>query len=152
MGHGRPSLYTSALGDAICEHIAGGKSLSSYCAQDGAPGYETVMRWLREDRKERPEDEGEEGFRVKYTRAREDQADRHADHILDLSERMERARKDKLVDEVAPLVAAAHERKWLAGKMKPKVYGDAQRVEHSGDGGGALRIIFERPPPEGDGG
>lgn len=133
MGHGRPSIYTTELADAICEHIANGRSLASFCAKDDAPGYETVMRWLREDRRVDPEDEGEEGFRAKYARAREEQADRHADHILDLSERMERARKDKLVDEVAPLVAAAHERKWLAGKMKPRVYGDRQQVEHSGD-------------------
>lgn len=134
MATGRPSKYTAALGDQICEWIASGRSLLSWVkSSNDHPAYETVRRWLRDDRKENPEDEGEEGFRAKHARAREDQADLHADHILELSERMERAIKTRDRDEIAPLTAAAHERKWLASKMRPKVYGDKQQVEHSGD-------------------
>lgn len=139
---GRPSDYSLDLADRICEHLAGGRSLLSFCQQDGTPGYETVRRWLREDRKVNPDDPAEEGFRVKYARAREEQADRHADRVLELAERMEVARKGRDYDEVAPLVAACHERKWLASKMRPKVYGDKQAVEHTGEGGGPLTIEF----------
>ena len=37
MPAGRPTIYTEELAGEICTHIAGGKSLRSFCAQEGKP-------------------------------------------------------------------------------------------------------------------
>jgi len=123
----RPSTYTPELADLICEQIADGKSLRSICAAEGMPGKSTVFRWLAEN----------EAFRDQYARAREAQADALADDILDIADYSAR---DTYTDEngnertntevVARSRLRVDARKWIAAKLKPKVYGD--RTELTG--------------------
>src|SRR5277367_587457 len=71
---GRPSLFTTELGDEICNRIADGESLRAICAEVEMPDKATVFRWLSA--------EGNKDFRNQYIRAREAQADSLVDDIL----------------------------------------------------------------------
>lgn len=110
---GRASEYTEAEADSICVQIAMGKSLVNICKESGRD-YSTVMKWL----KDQPE------FAKNYTAARESQADYHADEIIDIADDSLLTPDDRRVRIDA--------RKWKAGKMKPKVYGEKIQQEHSG--------------------
>src|SRR5690606_31939423 len=43
---GRPTLYTKEIADEILTWLSDGKSLRSYCQQEGKPDKATVIRWL----------------------------------------------------------------------------------------------------------
>lgn len=93
-----------------------GKSLRKICAADDMPGLSTVMEWLQKF----PD------FAEQYTRARELQADTHADEIVDIAD-------DAAADpDAASRRVRVEARKWVASKLKPKTYGDRTAVEHSG--------------------
>jgi len=113
---GRPTDFTSELADAICERLADGESLRSICSGDTLPHKATVFRWLAKNA----------DFRDQYTRAREVQADSLVDDIIDIA--------DADVTEPVEVQQArlrVDARKWLAGKLRPKVYGD--KLELAGD-------------------
>src|SRR5580704_13515149 len=132
---GRPSAYTDEIADAICLRIAEGESLREICKDDGMPDKVTALRWLQKPQYAE--------FRTQYARAREEQADRFADEILEIAD-------DSTGDvEILPVtdgVAAEvvnHEniqrsrlrvdaRKWAASKLAPKKYGDRVLNEHFG--------------------
>jgi hypothetical protein len=72
---GRPSDYSVEIADTICNRLAGGESLRAICANDGMPDRATVSRWLARY----------EEFRDQYAFARECQADRLVDRILEIA-------------------------------------------------------------------
>lgn len=122
---GRPSSFTQAMGDDICERIANGESLRAICRDEAMPAMSTVFRWLSLDK----------SFSEQYARAREEQAEALADEIVDISD--ERDGKAIMADgqEVAVVfdsTAIARNRlrvdarKWVASKLKPKKYGERQ--------------------------
>jgi hypothetical protein len=118
---GRPSRYSDALAESICERIAEGESLVSICRSDAMPGYSTVLRWL----------DANEEFRGRYARARDDQAERFAQEIVDIADTEEDTQRAKLRMDA---------RKWVAAKLLPKKYGERQTLEHEGAGGGPIII------------
>lgn len=89
------------------------------------PSADFFREWLAED----------EVFAAQYARAREEQADHYADEIVDIADRPDLKAEDKRVRVDA--------RKWVASKLKPKKYGDKVTQEHTGPGGGAVRIEVE---------
>lgn len=122
---GRPSSYTQGMADVICERLSLGESLIKICNDEFMPSKTTVLRWLR--------DEKRDDFRVQYARAREDQADSLFDQmkeIADTQELGERIKTSKDGVEITREDMIAHRRlqietrKWMAGKLKPKKYGD----------------------------
>lgn len=126
--------YSQKLADDICEQIAEGKSLRSICEQENMPNKATVFRWLASDPK----------FSDQYTRARETQADTLFDEILAIADD---GRNDSYVDDEG-MVRTDHDviarsrlrvdaRKWMAGKLRPKVYGEKVSQEISG----SLRVM-----------
>lgn len=130
---GASTLYTEDLAQDICEHLAGGRSLVSWCQMPGHPRYATVARWLETN----PE------FRERYVRAREAQADFLAEEVVDIANTVREAVKKtvsgtgkrKKVEEVygdavdrSRLMMDA--RKWYAAKLAPKKYGERQQVDH----------------------
>lgn len=129
---GRPSTFSKGLASAICKRIAEGESLRSICLGADMPCLSTVIRWLADDRRSE--------FRSQYARAREAQADTIFDEILDIADDasndwMERKRDDGSTDEV---LHAEHvqrsklridARKWVAGKLQPKKYGDKLELD-----------------------
>ncbi|KRG52697.1 terminase small subunit-like protein [Stenotrophomonas beteli] len=127
----RPSKYSQQLADAICDLLVDGKSLRTICSTAKMPSRSTVIRWLAED----------EAFRNQYARARELQADTLAEEILDiadkavLGERLKKDGKGKVLErqtgdmvERSKLMIDA--RKWYAGKLQPKKYGERVALDH----------------------
>lgn len=135
---GRPTDFTATLGNAICERIADGESLRSICRTAGMPDKSTVFRWLA----------GNSEFCDQYARAREAQADHMADEIVEISD--EAAYEDikveggKVVGVKFDATAVARNklrvdaRKWVAAKLKPRVYGNAVTVK--GDPNNPLQV------------
>lgn len=138
---GRPTTYTDAIAAKICSALADGKSLRSVCEADDMPDKATVLRWLA--------DEARAEFCDQYARARETQADLHAETMLEIAD-----------EEAEDATAVARNRlrvdtrKWLASKLAPKKYGDKITAEHTGKDGGAIQVAsvveFVIPPARGD--
>jgi hypothetical protein len=124
---GRPSSFTQEIADEICERLVEGESLRKICRDDHTPNVATVCRWLASN----------EGFREHYAHARALQADTLADEILDIAD--DASLDTKIVGEDEREVCNTEfvqrsklridSRKWLAGKMAPKKYGDYQTVD-----------------------
>lgn len=123
----RPTKYTKALAEKICELIATTHiGLKVQCANNKAlPSEKTIYNWL----KELPE------FLQQYTRARERQADLLAAEILAIADDSTHDNDIRYGLDGEPYVVEDKEwtgrsklrvdaRKWLAGKLAPKVYGD----------------------------
>lgn len=107
--------YSEAIATEICAHISSGKSLRSYCSQPGTPHIDSVRRWLID----------KEDFRAQYAQAREDQADVFADEIIEIADTEEDANRARVRIDA---------RKWVAGKLRPKKYGDKLGISGDGDG------------------
>ncbi len=116
-----------------------GKSLRSICTQKNMPDQATVYRWL--DRFKT--------FCEQYARAREVQADTLADEILDIADDTtldiqqgtqghERAQHEAVHRSKVRIDA----RKWLAGKLAPKKYGDKIQQCVTGGNGGPVQSII----------
>lgn len=127
--------YSEAITDRICSELIGGRSLRSICNDPDMPSVTSVLRWLADERYA--------DFRSQYARAREAQADAIFDEILDIADDaandyMERKLADGSTDEVVNNEHIQRSRlridarKWMAGKLRPKVYGDKIEHEHSG--------------------
>lgn len=129
MKTGRPSEFTEAMADAICEKIAEGESLRAICRDAEMPAKSTVFKWLTQ----------QQTFADQYAHAREAQADALADEICDIADDgsndwMERRREDGSVDDVVNHEHITRSklrvdaRKWVAAKLKPKKYGERSLV------------------------
>lgn len=129
---GRPSKFTQAIADKICEAIADGGSLRTICADSGMPDKATVLRWLSDDQ--------HQAFCDQYARAREAQADKYAEEIIEIADNGE---NDTYVDEngntrtdqdvIARSRLRVEARKWYASKLAPKKYGDKLAVGGADD-------------------
>lgn len=115
---GRPSAFNQVIAEAICSRLSGGESLRKICLSDDMPSQTTVYNWLNAN----------EAFVEQYVRAREAQADTLFDEMIDIAD-------DGSKDAVGEDGAIDHEhiqrsklrietRKWMAGKLRPKKYGD----------------------------
>lgn len=143
---GRPSDYTQELVDEICERIIEGESLRAICKSDNMPNTSTVLRWL----------DKYETFRLQYTRAKEEQAEKFADEIVQIADD---GLNDTYVDEngkqrtdqdvIARSRLRVEARKWVAAKLKPKKYGEKVQTEVSGADGAPFVInVIRYSDPE----
>lgn len=138
MSVGRPSSYSQEIADAICERIADGDSLRSICDDEGFPNKATVFRWLAANT----------AFRDQYALSRESQADALFDDILSIADDGRNDWMERRGEEDAGWVANGEHmqrsklrvdaRKWMAGKLKPKVYGEKTTNELTGPNGAPL--------------
>ena len=127
----RPSIFDQALADKILDRISDGESLRKICCDEDMPGQTTVYRWLRQD----------EEFRQQYASARELQADTLFDETLDIADDatndwMERhAEEDIGWKENGEAIRRSQlridTRKWIAGQLRPKVYGPRVQQDHT---------------------
>ncbi len=134
---GRPSGYSDALAVEICRRIAERESLRKICADPDMPDKTTVLRWLAA--KENAE------FRTQYAHAREMQADTLFDEALEIADEVsDDWAKDKDGNDIFDHEHVQRSRlrvdtrKWAAGKLAPKKYGD--KFQHVGEGGGPIRV------------
>ena len=111
--------------DAICMRLASGESLRAICRETGTPSIAAIYRWMDKN----PE------FAEQYARAREWQADTHVDEIVDIADTEEDPAKARVRIDA---------RKWSAGKMKSKAYGEKLDVSHGG--GVSINIIDNFAP------
>lgn len=134
---GRPSKFTQELADTICDRLAGGESLRKICSGDDMPAGSTVWLWLSENKL----------FSEQYARAREAQADKLADEIIEIADD---GRNDTYQGEngeavnhdvIARSRLRVDARKWYASKLAPKKYGDKVTQEHTGRIDGELSLI-----------
>lgn len=139
MPAGRPSLYTDEMADKICTAIAEGHSVNRLCKLDEYPAQRTIYMWLIENAE----------FMQKYTRAREIQADTLFHECLDIADSQEGdvfLKEDGTEitnhDAIARAKLRVDTRKWMAGKLRPKVYGEKVLNEVSGANGGPVDIIL----------
>lgn len=121
---GRPSDYTDQLAYELCEWIADGNSLRSWCDQDGHPTFSTIYRWMEE----------REGFKDAYMRARELQAHNDADRMNQVAAQV--ASGELKPDQGRVMMDAL---KWTAGKRGSRWYGD--KIQLSGDADGAPLVV-----------
>ena len=135
---GRPSLYSQEYADSICDHIASGRSLVSWCNEGDRPSYTSVMRWL----------DAHESFRENYARARQDQADFLAEEIVQIADD---GSNDTYLTEDGPktnqdVIARSRlrvdARKWYASKLAPKKYGEKVEATHTGAIDHSLTVQF----------
>lgn len=134
---GRPSDYTEELALVICERIAEGESLRAICRDDDMPSRTSVFKWLI----------AHKGFADQYTRAREAQADALFEDILEIAD--DKSQDVKIVGEderevcntefVQRARLRVDARKWMAGKLAPKKYGEKVIQEHTGADGGPIQ-------------
>lgn len=125
--NGRPTSYTRALADRICADLSLGKSLRKICADEDIPHQVTVIRWLQhQDR---------DDFRIQYARAREAQADFHADEMIDIADDV-----TATSESVAKAKLQIDTRKWTAAKMRPKKYGERAKLEVGGTDGAPIEV------------
>jgi len=130
---GRPSAYTPKLGRRICEYLMMKKSLVDICKMDGMPTDRTVIRWLSNPKMT--------AFRDEYYHARRVQAEIYVDEIFTIA--------DASADDWIPSINKHGEqngwkpdneaiqrsrlrvdtRKWYAGKLIPRIYGEHSTVD-----------------------
>lgn len=131
-----PEGYGQETADAICEQLADGKSLRSICLADKMPCQVTVFKWLANN----------ETFAKQYARAREAQADAIFDECLDIADdgANDYMGEDEKYngDAVARSKLRIDTRKWMAGKLRPKVYGE--KLELAGPGSEGQHIHEHR--------
>lgn len=128
---GRPSLYSDKLATKILDLISDGASLRSICKMKGMPSRMTIITWLSDP--ERAE------FLTKYARAREWQGDVADDRIQEIVDGVLKGK----IDPHAARVAIGG-LTWRASKLKPKVYGDRQQLEHSGPNGAPIQHVISK--------
>lgn len=144
---GRPSKFSQATADTICERLADAKSLRSICLDETMPSAATVCRWLADERYS--------SFREQYTRAREAQADAIFDEILHIADTQVEGERIKIDadgnEEITREDMLGHRRlqidarKWMAGKLAPKKYGDKLELDHK-TGGEPISFTLIRQP------
>jgi hypothetical protein len=134
---GRPSLYTETLAAKFCRRLAEGETLRAICRDKAMPDKATVLRWLADKKKAE--------FRDQYAHARDMQADALFDEALEIADDasgdwMEDKDGKKILDHehVQRSRLRVDTRKWAAGKLAPKRYGD--KLQHTGEGGGPIRV------------
>ena len=120
----RPSDYSIELATTICARLANGEPLTKICANKGMPDRSTVFDW----RHRHPE------FQAMFARARQDAGDVWADRAVSMAL--------TATPETAQAVRVKYDAiRWFASKLAPKTYGD--KLQHTGDGGGAVNLIIE---------
>lgn len=118
--------------ERICDRIAAGEAVKQITADKKASMTERNFYYMLRA--------GDDDLFQRYARAREIQADRMAEEIIEIADDatndfMEKRGKDgrKKVEFNSENVNRSRlridTRKWLAGKLKPKVYGEKQVVD-----------------------
>lgn len=135
MPGGRPTDYTEEIAIEICSRIASGQSIAKISKENDMPCQAAIYNWLAKY----PE------FVERYTKARESQADMFAEEILQIADE---STNDWMLsndpdnigyklngEAIQRSKLRIDTRKWLAGKLRPKKYGDSinQKVT-DGDG------------------
>jgi hypothetical protein len=116
--------YSDDVADAVCARIAEGDSVRKIASIHGMPSKSAIFKWLAEH----------EDFRLKYEAATEERAQSRyesIDEIIDdlRAQRIDHRQARVMVDTV----------KWQCAIERPDRYGQVNRHEHTGKGGGPMQ-------------
>lgn len=114
-----PNAYSEEKATEILRLLGEGEGLVAICRAEGMPTPGTVRGWALDD--------DPPGFAARYARARELQAEKWADEIIEESD----AADDHETAAVAKVRIDA--RKWIASKLLPKRFGDKLDVTSAGE-------------------
>jgi len=106
---GRPTDYTTKLGEEICRRVREGETFESIAKDPTMPSKNTLYVWRRKHQE----------FDDEYARAREERADSRFDEISEIKRQL---LDGDIKSDVARVAIDAL--KWQAGKELPKKYGD----------------------------
>ena len=121
---GRPSSYTVELAEKICRAIAEGRPLNRVCKEEEwCPSEYTVYNWLDKH----PE------FAKNYARAREQQQEVFAAEVISIAD---------TVKDAAIARNMMDARKWYAGKVAPKRWGDKIEIDARVEATGASDALL----------
>ena len=132
---GRPSVFSKALADRICERLAAGETLRAICRDEDMPGESTVRMWALDL-------DGKAEFSAQYARAREVGYATLFDQLLEIADTPQQGvtitekttgTETKTGDMIEHRRLRVDTRKWMLAKALPKIYGDKQQIEHSGN-------------------
>ncbi|MBB2840614.1 UNVERIFIED_ORG: hypothetical protein GGE64_004390 [Rhizobium etli] len=124
---GRPTKFSQALAEKICDRIADRESLRSICRDEAMPAKSTVLSWLA--------DEDKAAFRARYALAREILADGFVDELVEIAddssndwiEKKNAAGETTGWQENGEAIRRSQlriaTRQWVAEKLRPKKYG-----------------------------
>lgn len=118
---GKPTSYNQSIAKEICARISNGESLRRICLDEHMPNKATVFDWLFIHSE----------FHDQYAKARRIQADSFFDEMIDIADATDNyTYLDSNGEERTNNEAIQRSRlridtrKWVAGKLRPKVYGD----------------------------
>ena len=144
MPAGRPTLYTDELGKAICEHVASGGSVASFCRDNPPLSVVTIWRWTAIH----------EQFRKEYELAQEQRPFAHLEMLQKISEEpllgetvttvvnhLGTEVRTVQADNVARARLITDNLRWAMSKTCPKKFGD--RAQDAPDGGPAQTIVIK---------
>lgn len=121
--------FSQDIADLICERLAAGESLRAIARSGDIPSLPVIYKWL----------DAVQSFAEQYARARETQAETLAYEALEIADDGRRDYKQDADgrevpdhDHIARSKLRVDQRRWMAGKLKPKVYGDRTQLDISG--------------------
>lgn len=122
---GSKMVYDAKIAKSVCDALACtecsiGQVLK---AVKGAPKLTRWYEWLHES----------EDCAEMYARAREAQGDYMAAQIVEIADSERDPNRARV---------RVDARKWVAAKLRPRVYGDKVALEQSGPGGGAIPLAL----------
>lgn len=123
--------------DEFCDYVAAGGHMAGFCRERGLK-YNAVDYWIC----------GSNSRMEMYARAKELRADVLADEIVSISDEstVETRYEGENVRLVLDATAVARNRlrvdarKWVASKLRPRIYGDKTTQEIVGDRGGPIQL------------
>lgn len=135
---GRPSNFTESIKQEILERLTNGESARSICRDDHMPSWSAFCKFKRTN----------EDFRNQYAIAWEDGVTTWEQKIMDVACDESRdlqpdgkggfksdntfVNRDRLKIDTM---------KWIMCKRMPNIYGDYQKLEHTGKDGKELQIV-----------
>jgi hypothetical protein len=134
-GPGRPSTYTEALGQEICERLGNGESLLAVCRSDHMPNANVVWQWL--DSGKNPQ------FTSNFARARIKQSHSLVSEALDIMRDEKDSKRAYLAKAKCDVLLQ------VAARLNPAEYSERwNQLLINADGGPmAVNVIALIPPP-----
>jgi len=108
--------FNQDIADEILNRLADGQSLRKICLDENMPDGSVIRKWLSRN----PD------FARQYAYARDEQADTLFDETLAIADNLPVEATNEMIRKAQLQIDT---RKWLAGKLRPKKYGEANKLE-----------------------
>jgi len=124
---GRQLMFQEEIADIVLDRLSNGESLRKICLDPNMPDGSTIRKWLSRNA----------DFARQYAYARDEQADTLFDETIFIADALP---EDATSEQVQVARVQIDVRKWAAGKLRPKKYGDMLKHEVTGADGGAIAM------------